>query len=202
MPEYIYLIHLREFLTQNKSIFKIGKTKQINEKRFNSYPKGSELKFLICCNNCDNIEKILITKFKNSFTQQKNYGTEYFKGNYLDMIDMIYKLVIEQNKLIVDNFNIDQDKIKLQNNNCYKKINNIINWIIDNINLINDKDKFGYTFIIALYNIFKSSTFYFSLNDSDQKRYTKKFFFSIIESDLFMNKYADVVKSTIKTITD
>ena len=51
MPEYIYLIHLREFLTQNKSIFKIGKTKQINEKRFNSYPKGSELKFLICCNN-------------------------------------------------------------------------------------------------------------------------------------------------------
>ena len=93
MPEYIYLLHTREFITQNKLIYKIGKTKQLNATRFNNYPKGSELQFQIKCNNCDNLEKILIKEFQKKFIQQKEFGNEYFEGNYLEMIDIIYNNV-------------------------------------------------------------------------------------------------------------
>ena len=54
---YIYIIQIREFLETN--IYKIGKTKQINCKRFNQYPKGSKLICQFDCIDCDIIEKKL-----------------------------------------------------------------------------------------------------------------------------------------------
>ena len=45
--EYIYLLQEREFFRKKENVYKIGKTKQLNYKRFNSYPKGSILFFLV-----------------------------------------------------------------------------------------------------------------------------------------------------------
>ncbi len=38
--EYIYLIQEREFINSKQPIYKIGRTKQNNYKRFEQYPKG------------------------------------------------------------------------------------------------------------------------------------------------------------------
>jgi len=108
MPEYIYLILLREFLTQKKSIYKIGKTKQVNATRFNNYPKGSELQFQIKCNDCDNFEKKLIDKFKKEFIQKKEYGNEYFEGDCNKMINIIFN-----SKNITKNIITNKYKCKL-----------------------------------------------------------------------------------------
>ena len=87
---YIYLLQEREFLKTKENIFKVGMTTKQNHERFNQYPKGSILLFQLICDNCKNIEKQIITIFKENFIQRKDIGTEYFQGNYKLMIDSIY----------------------------------------------------------------------------------------------------------------
>lgn len=123
----IYLLHEREFINKNVNIFKIGKTKQENVRRIQSYPKGSNLKFITDCDDCDAAEKDLILIFKNKFIQEINIGTEYFVGdpnemkkeimNYFENIENNFclkdksedggSLFHEQNTLgaVTDNFN-------------------------------------------------------------------------------------------------
>ena len=93
--EYIYLLIEREFINAKQSIFKVGKTTQSNNKRIKQYPKGSMLLYQSICQNCGNIEKQIIKKFKEEFKQRKDIGTEYFEGDYKIMIDIIY-LIIKQ----------------------------------------------------------------------------------------------------------
>jgi len=90
MPEYIYLLQEREFIKAKENIYKLGMTKKENLTRFNQYPKGSLLLSQIICNNSKYIEKILISKFKETFKQKKDIGNEYFEGEYNIMIDIIY----------------------------------------------------------------------------------------------------------------
>ena len=69
---YIYLLQEREFIKTNEQIFKIGKTKQTNFKR---YPIGSKIILQIKCDNYHNYEKILLNKFKDlikSLTDSQN----------------------------------------------------------------------------------------------------------------------------------
>jgi len=47
--QYVYLLQTREFINSNLPVYKIGKTKQTNNLRFNSYPKGSKLFVQLCC---------------------------------------------------------------------------------------------------------------------------------------------------------
>jgi hypothetical protein len=91
--EYIYLLQEREFIKTKEPIYKIGKTKQEKLKRIKSYPNGSELLFYMVCNNCDEIEKTIINKFKSHFIHKKEFGNEYFMGDYNLMIDTIYNII-------------------------------------------------------------------------------------------------------------
>jgi hypothetical protein len=94
MPtNYIYLLQEREFIKTNENIYKVGRTKKENHERFNQYPKGSVLLFQMICNDCENIEKMLIKKFKERFNQRKDIGNEYFEGDYEIMIDIIYSTI-------------------------------------------------------------------------------------------------------------
>jgi len=115
MSNYIYLLHLREFINSNEPIFKLGKSKQENLKRFNSYPKGSKLLFQIICDDCDKIEKDLIKLFKINYEQQINIGIEYFKGNYKSMINDIFNHINGNhinNNHINDNHNKSYEELK------------------------------------------------------------------------------------------
>ncbi len=105
--EFIYLLQEREFIKTKEPIYKIGKTKQEKLKRIKSYPNGSELLFYIVCSNCDEIEKTIINKFKSHFIHKKEFGNEYFMGDYNQMIDTIYNIIRtsknEDNKYINNN---------------------------------------------------------------------------------------------------
>jgi hypothetical protein len=103
MTEYIYLLQEREFIKTNESIYKVGMTKKENHWRFNQYPKGSILLFQMICNDCNNIEKQILKFFKEMFNQRKDIGTEYFEGNYKDMIDIIYSTIKDNDKKVKDN---------------------------------------------------------------------------------------------------
>jgi hypothetical protein len=113
-PNYIYLLQEREFIKTNEQIYKIGKTKQINNKRLNQYPKGSILLFQIICDNCDYVEKYLINIFKKKYKHCIDIGNEYFEGFYKEMIEIIYQ-----------NIKNNEDKIENIKNNEDKNDNNI-----------------------------------------------------------------------------
>lgn len=92
-PNFIYLIHLREFKNSHQFIFKVGKTKQQNLKRIYSYPKGSTPLLLQMCSDCDTLEKEIISDFKSKYIHRKDIGNEYFEGSHIEMVNDI------QNKL-------------------------------------------------------------------------------------------------------
>ena len=101
MTQYIYLLQEREFRKTKEYVYKVGMTKKENLERFNQYPKGSVLLFQMICNNCKNMEKLVLKNFKETFKQRKDIGNEYFEGEYKDMIDIIY-LTIKNNNSVED----------------------------------------------------------------------------------------------------
>lgn len=119
---YIYLLREREFITLKENVYTIGKTKQENTKRFNSYPKGSQISLLRECINCDSIEKQLIEIFKEKYEQCRDYGTEYFKGDHHDMIKIINDCIDSQIKAHIEN-----DKNNDSENDSNKSLQNLKN---------------------------------------------------------------------------
>lgn len=119
MTEYIYLLHPFEFI--HKDVYKIGKTKQENLKRFGNYPKGSVLLYQTVCVNCDVTEKEILKLFKIKYNLIKGY--EYFQGDYNEMINDIYQLTNNDinnqmnNNQIAKTNNHKIIKIKITNNN-------------------------------------------------------------------------------------
>ena len=98
MTDYIYLLQEREFITTNQNVYKLGKTKQDNLQRFKQYPKGSKLLLQHICNDCDMLEKKLISDFKNKYKHRKDLGNEYFEGDYNDMIKDIHNKITNHNE--------------------------------------------------------------------------------------------------------
>ena len=126
--EFIYLLQEREFIKTKEPIYKIGKTKQEKLKRIKSYPNGSELLFYIVCNNCDKIEKIIINKFKSHFIHKKEFGNEYFMGDYNSMIDTIYNIIsLSKMKDNKDNKDNNEDNRCSKCNKFYKTKKSFIN---------------------------------------------------------------------------
>lgn len=102
MTEYIYLLQKREFIKTKENIYKIGKTKQENLKRISNYDNGSILICQFKCNDCNKLEKKLITLFREKYELQKNIGNEYFKGNYINMRDDIYNCIKASDEDIIE----------------------------------------------------------------------------------------------------
>jgi hypothetical protein len=90
--EYIYLLQEREFVNSEKSIYKLGKSKQDNTARVRQYPKGSILLFQKICNNCDSNETELIKLFNEKYVKHSEIGNEYFEGNVNEMMRDIFQL--------------------------------------------------------------------------------------------------------------
>lgn len=90
---YVYLLQEREFVNSKENIYKIGKTKKLNFIRFKQYPKGSILLFQSTCNDCNAMEKTIMSIFKQKFTQRKDIGREYFEGNHKKMIKIMNKCI-------------------------------------------------------------------------------------------------------------
>ena len=90
---YFYLIKEREFVRSGESTYKIGKTGQNPPfKRFSGYPRGSEVILLLKVVDKDTFEKKVIKFFKRKYQQMRQYGTEYFQGDVVEMIKDIVAL--------------------------------------------------------------------------------------------------------------
>lgn len=122
---YIYLLKEREFVNSLRDIYKIGKTKQSNSKRFLQYPKDSILILQVICVDCTKTEYEIIKLFANKYKQMKSIGTEYFEGNYIDMISDILSIVNLDNKNIFEN--------KKDESNIVNEISEINNTVISGI---------------------------------------------------------------------
>lgn len=141
LNEYIYLLQIREFVSLNKPIYKIGKTKQPNMKRFNNYPKGSKLICQYLCIDCDNIEKKIIYTFKNKYNHKKEYGNEYFEGDANNMMYNIFKIIKSYSNISIENqidsdnydsFDEDTNEDIIDTYELYKKHSRIKDIIISN----------------------------------------------------------------------
>ena len=96
LHEYIYLIKAREFVNSNENVYKVGRTSQDQYKRFHGYPKGSLLLFHMNCKNSIKMERLVLEKFKNKYTQRKDIGREYFEGEHKTMIRIIFEVINDE----------------------------------------------------------------------------------------------------------
>ena len=139
--EFIYLLQEREFIKTKEPIYKIGKTKQEKLKRIKSYPNGSELLFYIVCNNCDEIEKTIINKFKSHFIHKKEFGNEYFMGDYNSMIYLIYDILSKKEDIKTNNCKAKSINHNIMNDDYIKNYGNErIDYLEDFINKPTIKD--------------------------------------------------------------
>jgi hypothetical protein len=94
--EYVYLLQEREFIHSGESVYKIGRTKQLNDKRFKQYPKNSMLLLQTICKNCVTCETQIINMFKQKYIHRVDIGSEYFEGNYSEMKRDIFNIVMKE----------------------------------------------------------------------------------------------------------
>ena len=95
VPQYVYLIQERTAVVANQSIFKIGRTEQINFERFKGYVKGYRVLLHMMCDNCRDTEAAIMKHFKFKYRQATEYGSEYFEGNWKNMRSDIFAIVDE-----------------------------------------------------------------------------------------------------------
>lgn len=95
---YLYIIHRYDFMLNNKNVYKIGCTNDIN-KRIKQYPKGSKLIFSIISKNFRKIETLWINKLKqeNEIIFRNDIGYEYFECNHTILIEKLIKIIKKDN---------------------------------------------------------------------------------------------------------
>jgi len=103
---YIYIIQTREFITQDKPVYKIGRTGQeiriddgVN-KRLDQYPKGSLQIALFAVRNRILAERKVKKELKLSsdMKQCKEYGHEYFEGPIEKVCQIVQTVALEDYK--------------------------------------------------------------------------------------------------------
>ena len=108
----IYLLKTREFV--NSNIFKIGRSCKAGATRISEYPKGSVLYFLITVTDENTIERKIIDLFSTEFIHKKEYGNEYFEGEYNEIITSMLKIINEVEKFSVNKIKPDNDDFKCE----------------------------------------------------------------------------------------
>lgn len=93
MFDYIYLLQTRESYNKDESVFKLGRTRETELKRFNQYPKGSQLKLHLDVLDGPVLEKQLLQLFETKFNKVPQYGNEYFEGSCEEMKATIWQHV-------------------------------------------------------------------------------------------------------------
>lgn len=115
MHEQIYLLIEREFILLDENVYKVGRSSQTGMKRFNQYPKGSQLLLFVPCINSVDIEKIIIALFRKKYISRFDIGHEYFEcDNYTLMLLDIINIIHNHSSII--NFEKNKTYLKEQKN--------------------------------------------------------------------------------------
>jgi hypothetical protein len=107
----IYLLQTREFIGTN--VFKIGRTYNIIN-RFSNYPKNSVLLYFSSCTNSVVIEYKIKVLFINKYKQRKDIGSEYFEGDYNNMLSDIKTIILHDIPLPISDTKSIQDDLWLE----------------------------------------------------------------------------------------
>jgi hypothetical protein len=96
--DYVYIIHLRQFVDQKQPVYKVGMTKQKNFDRFKQYPKGSKVIAMSHCSNSRMVEAIMLSEFSQKYKVRHDHGSEYFEGD-------IYSMLLDFNEILTKDHN-------------------------------------------------------------------------------------------------
>ncbi len=114
--EYVYLLHEREFLNSGRPLYKIGRTSQSPNDRFDDYPKGSCVVFYLRVSDSKATEKAIKAAFKIKFKQDRDIGQEYFEGDVNEMIQSLFFIATKMDSVLDEN-----EKLKLSLAEAEKK---------------------------------------------------------------------------------
>lgn len=103
----VYMLQTREFVNNEKPIYKIGRTQPDFPKRFNQYSNGSKLILHINVKDSLKSEKEILSVFSKKFTCKKELGREYFEGDISKMIKSFFEICCPEND---ENLTINIDK--------------------------------------------------------------------------------------------
>lgn len=92
VSDYIYVVHCEQH--KHTNIYKIGRTSQQEFRRFNGYPKNSELLLYIHVSDSHKVENEIIDLFKQKYKQIPTSGIEYFQGDVKEMVQDIVNLCL------------------------------------------------------------------------------------------------------------
>ena len=97
MP-YIYLLHCRASIDANEPVYKIGKSDKDDgtAECFNGYTDGSVPLFSIHVADEEKFENDIKAIFGLRFKPRTDYGSEYFEGNAVEMINLIWQYYITE----------------------------------------------------------------------------------------------------------
>ena len=134
---YFYIVHIREFITQNLPVYKIGRTESI-EKRMKQYPKGSLFVLALPVNDQYMCEKEIKNMCKKKFKQCTEYGSEYFEADLAKLIKCSINIVNSKYYKIHEITKINKEGIDIINKEgidiIYEYINECIEEVDKNIN--------------------------------------------------------------------
>ena len=94
---HLYIVKIREFVKSGEDVYKVGRTFDII-KRFNSYPKGSKLLFIIPSDDPLKHENKLLEKLRNECKNRTDIGKEYFQIEISNLIKIMMSCVFTNNK--------------------------------------------------------------------------------------------------------
>ena len=98
MPELVYILKLREHIRHPEDIFKVGRTTKPMSHRLAGYPKGAIVMKSFSCYHSIKAEKNLLEAFRDRFTPAIDYGSEYFRGNFHEMLKLMQDIVNQERR--------------------------------------------------------------------------------------------------------
>jgi hypothetical protein len=90
---HLYLLREREFVNTNQPIYKIGKTRQENGKRFGGYSKDTVIEFMLRVADSDAAETEAKRKFDQLFKKRTEIGSESYEGDRVTMLTELAKFI-------------------------------------------------------------------------------------------------------------
>lgn len=84
-------------MNSGESVYKIGKTRNFPG-RFQQYPKGSRVLAVWNCEDCNRLEKELLSHFRHKYLSRRDAGSEYFEGDWKKMRNDIHEILLTSEK--------------------------------------------------------------------------------------------------------
>lgn len=112
-PEYIYIVHEREFINSKKNIYKIGRTSKSQGERMKGYPKDSVMLFSYSVCDSYKIENTIKEQLKKYVINRTDIGSEYFEGELHVIVDHVVNIITKnERELLIALGKISEDSDK------------------------------------------------------------------------------------------